>query len=37
MHKEGSLLKKIIKILKLYKRRIDILSAETQLKVILKN
>ena len=35
--KEGLILKKIIKFLKLFKRRIDILSAETQLKFILEN
>ena len=35
--KEGLILKKIIKFLKLLKRRIDILSAETQLKFILEN
>ena len=35
--KEGLILKKIIKFLKLFKRRIDILSAETQLKFILGN
>ena len=31
------ILKKIIKVLKLYKRRVDIFSAETQLKFILEN
>jgi len=35
--KEGLILKKLIKFLKLFKRRIDILSAETQLKFILEN
>ena len=35
--KEGSILKKIIKFVKLFKRRIDILSAEAQLKFILEN
>ncbi|ABS83224.1 Conserved hypothetical protein [Prochlorococcus marinus str. MIT 9312] len=37
MIKNGLILKKIIKFLKLFKRRIDILSAETQLKFILEN
>ena len=37
MLKEGLILKKIIKFLKLHKRRIDILSAEAQLKFILEN
>ena len=37
MKKEGLILKKISKFLKLFKRRIDILSAETQLKFILEN
>ena len=37
MTKEGLILKKMIKFLKLFKRRIDILSAETQLKFILEN
>ena len=37
MPKEGLILKKIIKFLKLSKRRIDILSAEAQLKLILEN
>ena len=37
MVKEGSILKKIIKFLKLFKRRIDILSAEAQLNFILEN
>ena len=37
MPKEGLILKKIIKFLKSIKRRIDILSAETQLKFILEN
>jgi len=35
--KEGLILKKIIKFLKLLKRRIDILNAETELKFILEN
>ena len=34
---EGLILKKIIKIFKLLKRRIDILNAETELKFILEN
>ena len=34
---EGLILKKLIKFFKLYKRRIDILSAEAQLKFILEN
>ena len=33
----GVILKKVIKFFKLFKRRIDILSAETQLKFILEN
>ena len=37
MPKEGLILKKIIKFLKLFKRRIDILNAETELKFILEN
>ena len=37
MAKGGLILKKIIKFLKLFKRRIDILSAEAQLKFILEN
>ena len=37
MVKEGLILKKIIKFLKLFKRRIDILSAEAQLNFILEN
>ena len=37
MTKKGLILKKIIKFLQLFKRRIDILSAETQLKFILEN
>tara|TARA_B100000886_G_scaffold336004_1_gene294001 strand:- start:396 stop:509 length:114 start_codon:yes stop_codon:yes gene_type:complete len=37
MLKEGLFLKKILKFLKLLKRRIDILSAEAQLKLILEN
>ena len=37
MPKEGLIVKKIIKFFKLLKRRIDILSAETQLKFILEN
>jgi len=35
--KEGLILKKIIKFFKLLKRRIDILSAEAELKFILEN
>jgi len=37
MPKEGLILKKIIEFLKLSKIRIDILSAEAQLKLILGN
>ena len=37
MLKEGLILKKIIKIFKLLKRRIDILNAEAELKFILDN
>ena len=37
MPKEGLILKKIIKFLKILKRRIDILNAETELKFILEN
>ena len=37
MPKEGLILKKIIKFFKLLKRRIDILNAETELKIILEN
>ena len=37
MTKGALILKKIIKFLKFYKRRIDIFSAETQLKFILEN
>ena len=37
MPKEGLILKKIIKFFKLFKRRIDIFGAETQLKFILEN
>ena len=37
MPKEVLILKKIIKYLKLFKRRIDILNAETELKFILEN
>ena len=37
MPKEGLIVKKIIKFFKLLKRRIDILSAETELKFILEN
>ena len=37
MPKDGLILKKIIKFFKLFKRRIDILSAEAQLKFILEN
>ena len=37
MPKEALIVKKIIKFFKLLKRRIDILSAETELKFILEN
>ena len=37
MTKEGLILKKITKFLKLLKRRIDILNAEAELKFILEN
>ena len=37
MPKEPLIVKKIIKFFKLLKRRIDILSAETELKFILEN
>jgi len=37
MPKEGFILKKIIKYLKLFKMRIDILNAEAELKIILEN
>ena len=37
MPKEGLILKKIIKFFKLFKRRIDILNADTELKFILEN
>ena len=37
MTKEGLILQRIIKFLKLFKRRIDIFNAETQLKFILEN
>ena len=37
MPKQGLILKKIIKFLKLLKRRIDILNAEAELKFILEN
>jgi len=37
MPKEGLILKKIIKFFKLFKRRIDILNAEAELKFILDN
>jgi len=37
MPKEGLILKKIIKFFKLLKRRIEILNAETELKIILEN
>ena len=37
MPKEGLILKKITKFLKLLKRRIDILNAEAELKFILEN
>ena len=36
MHKEGLILKKIIKFFKLLKRRIEILNAEAELKFILE-
>ena len=36
MPKEGLILKKIIKFFKLFKRRIDILNAEAELKFILE-
>ena len=35
--KEGLILKKIIKFFKLFKRRVDILNAEAELKFILEN
>jgi hypothetical protein len=37
MLKEGLILKKILKFFKLFKRRIDILNAEAELKSILEN
>ena len=37
MFKGGLILKKIIKFFKLFKRRIDILNAESELKFILEN
>ena len=37
MPRKGLILNKIIKFLKLFKRRIDILSAEAELKFILEN
>ena len=37
MPKEGLIVKKIIKFFKLLKRRVEILSAETELKFILEN
>ena len=37
MPKEGLILRKIIKFVKLLKRRIDILNAEAELKFILEN
>ena len=37
LHKEGLILKKIIKFFKLLKRRIDINNAEAELKYILEN
>ena len=37
MPKEVLILKKIIKFLKLFKRRVDILNAEAELKFILEN
>ena len=37
MFKEGLILKKIIKFLKLFKRRIEIQNAEAELKFLLEN
>ena len=37
MPKDSLILKKIIKFFKLFKRRIDILNAEAELKLILEN
>ncbi len=37
MPKEGLILKKVIKFFKRFKRRIDILNAEAELKIILEN
>ena len=37
MAKGGLILKKIIKFFKLFKRRIDIINAETELKFVLEN
>ena len=37
MHKEGLILKKIIKFFKLLKRKIEILNAEAELKFLLEN
>ena len=37
MHEEDLILKKIIKLFKLLKRRIDIFNAEAELKFILEN
>ena len=37
MPREGLILKKIIKFFKILKRRIDILNAEAELKLILEN
>ena len=37
MPKEGLILKKIFKIFKLLKKKIDIINAETELKFILEN
>ena len=37
MPKDGLILKKIIKFFKLFKRRIEILNAEAELKFILEN
>ena len=37
MPKEGLIMKKIIKFLKLFKRRIEIYNAEAELKFILEN
>ena len=37
MSKEGLILKKIIKLFKLLRRRIEILNAEAELKILLEN